>query len=243
MKKAIILLILSISIHLKAQDRILTIRKDTLLAKITSVDKQNVAFYLETDKDKKVTVLPITDLHKIIWRSGLEYIINKELDEKLKKDFPAKTPSNISKPIQEKANVVEATNQNKNQFDDAPEIGYRRIFGGHRVNGKIKKSKEVIEILKKYDSDAYNHFYDGQELLKQNRKFYTIGVVVNAGVLLSQIQGPMPFLLRTGGYGLQVLGIVKFYQSKRAFRDAIDVYNFKRENRLFKPQMILKAKL
>lgn len=237
MKKGFILLIMCISTQLKAQDHILTLKRDTLLAKITSIDKQKIAFFLEADKDKKVALLPITDVHKIIWRNGLEFIINKELDEKLKKDFSSKISNTVLKPKQEKSFVVEEKSQSKYQFSDAPTVGYRRFFGRHKVGGEIKKAKEVLLIFKKYDLETYNRFYDVQMDLKQYRRLIIIGGVIGLFVPILEHNNveSTATILNTVGFGIQLIGVIKFYKAKKISREVIDGYNFRRENRLLSP--------
>ncbi len=85
MKKTLFWLCLLCAIQLSAQDRILTLKQDTLKAKINSIDKQKVIYYLDADKDKKLQEIPVANLHKIIWRTRLEYIINQDFEDKHKK--------------------------------------------------------------------------------------------------------------------------------------------------------------
>ncbi len=238
MKKGFILLILCVSAQLKAQDRILTLKRDTLLAKITSIDKQKVSFFLEADKEKKIISNPITDIHKVIWRNGLEFIVNKELDEKLKKDLLSKAPSTVLKPKQEKSFVEEEKkSQSKYQFSDAPAVGYRRIFGRHKVNGKIKKAKEVLSIFKKYDLETYNRFYDVQLELKKYERLMIIGgaIVSFVPILGYNNLESTATIFNTVGFGIQLIGVVKFYKTKKISREVIDDYNLKRENRQLSP--------
>lgn len=241
MKKIIYLWFICLATQLYAQDRILTKSRDTLSTKITTLDKQKIVYYLVADKDKKVVELPLSDLHKIIWRNGLEYIVDKELEEQLKKTTPNETLVVETKSNQEK-NTLSEQKFIYTDVSAAPEIGRRRIFGGHKVNGEIKRPYEVSKILGQYDLDAYNTYDSAREARKKALLYTRLGILIPIASALLQFQGPVVLFIELGSLGLTVCGIAKHFSANKLFRRAISGYNRKREAGTLRPKMILQNK-
>jgi hypothetical protein len=185
MKKILFWLCLLCTIHLSAQDRILTLKQDTLKAKVNSIDKQKVVYYLEADADKKLQDMPVADLHKIIWRTGQEYIINQAFEDSLKKLIKDKALANSVINHQKTEQKPQLSEEKKApasllSYIKAPELCVRRwvLWRTYKVNG-TRVSKYTLErTIAKYDSETYEDFRKGHELWNNGAKLFSLSAML-----------------------------------------------------------------
>ncbi|RFS18508.1 hypothetical protein [Emticicia sp. C21] len=244
MKKTTFWLCLLCTIQLAAQDRILTLKQDTLRVKVSSVDKQKIVYYLEADKEKKLQEIPVTDLHKIIWRTGLEYIINQEIEDKHKKQSSTrpevKSVSNIE-PAEQKTKIVEKKKEAlaNTPSDEAPEITMDNNIAWiiFRVNGKKVKRQKVERILRGYDYECFQVFKKGNNLLGKGQIFMAASTVVFAFWLASSpTSGTDTIGLATLSVGS--LSSFSIWYSVRLMEEAIKEYEFRRTTYTLNPSLI-----
>jgi hypothetical protein len=240
MKHMIVLLGLCLSAKLQAQDRIITISQDTLKAKVSNIDKQKVVYYLEADKDKKLSELPISGLHKIIWRSGLEYVINQEIEAKLKKETKpapviAKQEPEQPKPIEEKKQEIKTTEPSP--IVNAPALRVRRwgLWRTYTVNDRRVSPDEMENTLYKHDLEGYENFNRGNGIRYKGRKMSRIATTTSLAALLI----PVPILAVGISLGADVVGCIgaaKYIKGRKIMRKAVLAYEKKRTTNTIKPR-------
>lgn len=152
-----------------SQDRLLLKNRDTLSVKVLSIENQKVTYQLDDKSAPKIS--EFTNLHKIIWRNGKEFIFDKDLDEKLIKE-------NIPKP---KESVVVLKKQT------APKLSYKgKIFTKFYENGEKVSKYRVKEIIQFYDKTDLPLFQEG--LNHENKAKKAGGGVLGALGILSAIR-------------------------------------------------------
>lgn len=244
MKKLTLFLCIFGALPTMAQDRILTLKRDTLIAKVSSIDKQRIIYILDGDESKKPNELSINSLHKIIWRSGLEYVINKEFDEELKKQFPIPIADKKISPLSEKQPIsiintetnISKTPQTE-EIINYPELRVRHwvLWRTYTADGKRVSPNKMEGILYKYDLETYGVFERGNALRLAGRKSYWIGSGLNIVGNLAFGYLPLLYLAsNTAGFTLQVIGIVKYYKGRRLMREAIYMYEDKKDANLIR---------
>jgi len=237
-KKITLLLVLGTLNQLKAQDRIITIKNDTLLTKITSIDRQKATYYLESDIDKKVVEVPLIDLHKIIWRSGMVYVINKELETKANSDLLQKQIA----PNRETENstissVVSASNTSKTT--EAPKLRVNRwiLWRTYTANGKMVSPDEIENILYKYDLDTYSKFSRAAGIKSKGRKVSRIALIPFVGATPVYAVFPIAGLvIQVGGLITGIVGNITTIKGKHLMRKSVLAYENKRKNNNLKPR-------
>lgn len=258
MKKILFWLCLLCTIHLSAQDRILTLKQDTLKAKVSSIDKQKIVYYLDADKDKKLQELPVADLHKVIWRTGLEYIINQEFEDKQKKKSNTQTetkPISIAKPVEEKTQTTAKSVEGKSQIiekekealiteslvDDAPKLRVRRwvLWRTYTSNGRRVGRNRMEEIMSRYDYETYQDFGKGNDKFKQGRKIFYLSKIPLFTLYIIPIYTPiLPDLLLLGTMTMEVISIVKEIKGEKLMRHAVLAYEEKRLSNKLNPKFV-----
>ncbi len=241
MKKSIFWLCLCIiSYQLNAQDRILTIGRDTLKAKVSSINNQKVIYYLESDAKKNVVELSRTSIHKIIWRSGLEYVINQELEEKLKKE--SKTSEVIeSKPKEEPKQVEESSNKAVPQATTTinyPELRVRRwiLWRTYTVNGTRVSPDEMESALYKYDLESYNDFVNGNAIRLKGKKTNWLGASLIVGSSVLYIVPVVSLATYAVGNVICIIALVKYQKGITIMRRSVRAYENRRINKQIKPR-------
>jgi hypothetical protein len=231
MKKSIFWLCLLCTIHLSAQDRILTLKQDTLKAKVNSIDKQKIIYFLEADNDKKLQELPVADVHKIIWRTGFEYIINQEFEDKQKTLFPNRPqtkPVSTTKPVEQNQKLIE---QKKEVIAntppvEAPEITMKNnlVWITFRVNGKKVKRQEVERILRVHDYECHEVFRKGSNFFGKGQIIIGVSVVVFTYWIASSSGDILQYITSFVG----MVGSSLTWNSIKIMDAAIKEYEFRR---------------
>ncbi|RFS18509.1 hypothetical protein [Emticicia sp. C21] len=248
MKKTTFWLCLLCAIELSAQDRILTLKQDTLKAKINSIDKQKVIYYLEADTDKKLQEMPVSDLHKIIWRTGLEYIINREFEDKHKKTTnkqPEIKSVPVSKPVEEKSQTIKKEKEvviiEVPAVKDAPKLRVRRwiLWRTYTSNGMRVGRNRMEEIMSRYDYETYQDFGKGNDKFKQGRKIFYLSKIPLFSLYIIPIYTPiLPDLLLLGAMTMEVISIVKEIKGEKLMRHAVLAYEEKRLANKLNPKFV-----
>lgn len=244
MKKTIFWLCIS---HLSAQDRILTLKQDTLKVKVSSIDKQKIVYYLEADKDKKLQEVPVANLHKIIWRTGLEYIINQDFEDKHKKSptiQPETKPAAIAKPVEEKPQTIEKEKEVviiEAPVNDAPKLRVRRwvLWRTYTANGRRVGRNRMEEIMSRYDYETYQDFGKGNDKFKQGRKIFYLSKIPLFTLYIIPLYTPiLPDLLLLGTMTMEVISIVKEIKGEKLMRHAVLAYEEKRLANKLRPKFV-----
>lgn len=231
---------LTIATKTAAQDRIIIAQKDTLLAKVLSISNQQVSYYLEADKDKKTSELPFSSLHKIIWRNGMEYVINKELDDKLKKNLPAKSlekpQAKTSTNAQPRASVSQDISNVEQKVKNAPQLRIRQwiFWQTYVVNNTRVSSDELARTLYQYDLTNYNKYTNGEGIQYRGRKIGRIALATFAGGGLLYAAPALGVLVQLGSIGVGISGNIKSMKGLVIKRQAVADYEYKRVNYLLK---------
>ncbi len=161
-----------------SQDKILSKSGDTLRVYVKGMDTQMVSYTMDKDSKTGVKEISKQELHKIIWRSGKEYVLDAEFDKKVSVANP-QSESTINKAItkedidknpalsKEKATVLKAPVPTPVQesLPPAPHLArkYRFFYIAYKVDGKRVKPKEFIKVVEKYDTDSYQEISVGYE--------------------------------------------------------------------------------
>jgi hypothetical protein len=235
-KDLIFSLCLLFSWQLSAQDRILTLKQDTLKAKVSSIDKQKITFYPETDKEKKLFELPLTDLHKIIWRNSHEYIINQRFEDSLKKlkSLKIETPVVSGMPVNgEKPRLSEEKN---NQLQTkTPELKVRRwiVWRAYKIDGKRVSKYTMERTIAKYDSEALQEFKKGNDTWERGAKILGLSAIpfaVRFATKTIDVKSPLALVITIG---LDVVALGHFFVGNKMMYQAVMDYEGKRiANRL-----------
>lgn len=236
LKKTTLLLVLSILNQLKAQDRIITIKSDTLLAKITSIDKQKVVYYLESDIDKKTVEMPLINLHKVIWRSGMVYVINEELEAKTSNTISEK-PIPVNKEV-ENSNVPTVVS-NAYTITEVPKlrVNWWVLWRTYTVNGKMVSPDEVEKVLYKYDLDTHAKFSNAAGIKRKGRKMSRIALIPFFVAIPVYAVFPIAGLvLQVGGIVTGIVGNIITINGKGLMRKSVLAYENKRTNNNLKPR-------
>jgi hypothetical protein len=167
-----------------AQDQILNKGGDTLIVKVTALEKEKVTYYLFDDATKKQQEVSTTQLHKIIWRNGKEFIVDKEFDAKLPKtelklnQQKANGPNNLLKNETIRPLKEEITIENKSKIIP-PELRIRDwlFWQTYLSNGKRVGAGGMESILLSNDYESYSLFTDGTEVKTKARRNELIGFI------------------------------------------------------------------
>lgn len=243
MKKILFWLCLLCTIQLSAQDHILTLKQDTLKVKVNSIDKQKIVYYLNSDTDKKLQEMPVADLHKIIWRTGQEYIINQVFEDSLKKlgnDKVINNPIAEAQKVESKPQIseVEEAIAHTQPSAPAPEICQTKLIFWriYCMNG-VKVDKNAIrDTLAKYDFETYQKFKRGHEKWRLGSHLLplaTVATAVSVPMAIRQSGLGKSHVLFAIVLGVDIATVTQLVSGVRIMRAAIAEYETKRRtNRL-----------
>jgi hypothetical protein len=205
-----------------AQDQILNKLGDTLIVKVTALEKEKVAYYLLNDTTKKQQEVLTAQLYKIIWRNGKEFIIDKEFDAKLPKSEVKLIKQKASGPNNSLKNETIGPLKAENTIENKPKIIPPELrirdwlfWQSYLSNGKRVGAGGMESILLSNDYESYSLFTDGTELKTKARKNELIGFIP----------------------GMKIIGVVGNFQSMKALKlrkKAIRLYEEKRKSNTLK---------
>jgi hypothetical protein len=210
---------------LLAQDQILNKLGDTLMVKVTALEKENVAYYLLNDDTKKQQEVSKAMLHKIIWRNGKEFIIDKEFDAKQPKTEVKLTNQKASGPTNSLKNETIRPLKEENTIENKPKIIPPELrirdwlfWQSYLSNGKRVVAGGMESILLSNDYESYSLFTDGTAVKTKARKNELIGFIP----------------------GLKIIGVVGNIQSMGGIimrKKAIRLYEQKRKSNTLKTNL------
>lgn len=242
MKSTAFFLCLLLSAQLAAQDHILLLRGDTLLVKVTTLGKENISYYLISDTDKKVSEVRLSEVHKIIWRNGLSFIINQEFEEKLKKenavvkagktDFePKPTAANLPNTI--------ALKTEPDKVIVYPELQMHRwlLWRTYTADGERLKRGEMAILLKKYDSIAATRFRRGNDEFKDGIKVKYLSYPPLVATLF--FPQPLSTVFLLGGTAVNILSGMQIKNGNREMHEALLTYEQRRITNTIRPPLSL----
>lgn len=232
-----------------SQDRILTKKGDTLSVFVKNIEALKV-FYVKTNTPVSETFeISKSYLHKIIWRTGKEYIIDHEYEklaissalkkqnlgpssnQKAAKDFLSKDA------LRTKQNIL-FPEIKIDTLPPAPILkrGYRFFYYVYKVNGQRVKAKEMDAVMSKYDKQSHFIFSDGLYDVKTHRRNFWIGTAARlASIPLVYVS---PELQSGVSFGFGIYNFVqelKVWKGRKAMKNAIKLYNNKRRTNSLKP--------
>jgi hypothetical protein len=217
MNNYIIILFLLVAKITIAQDRILVKQGDTLSVKITSLEKEKVIYFLINDVEKKSSEIPNTSLHKIIWRNGKEFMIDKEYDAKL----PKSEAKVVSKKMADTPKLQEEVRKTENKSKIVPselKINDWFFWKTYLSNGKRIGSDNMETLLLSLDYESYSMYSDGSEVKTYSKEKRYIGMIP----------------------GLRIIGLIgniQYMKGEKIQKRAIRLYEQKRKANTLKSNL------
>ena len=232
-----------------SQDRILTKKGDTLSVFVKNIEALKVFYVKKNTQASETFEISKSSLHKIIWRTGKEYIIDLEyenlalLSTLKNQNLGTSSSQKASKDVLSKD--VLATKQNilfpEIKIDTLPPApilnrGYMFFYYVYKVNGQRVKAKKMEEVMWKYEKQSHFLFSDGLYGVKTHRRNFWIGTAARlASIPLVYVS---PELQSGVSFGLSIYNFVqelKVWKSRKAMKNAIQLYNNKRRSNSLKP--------
>lgn len=242
---------LLVGLRLSAQDRILTLAGDTLVAKITAVDKSKVTYQLAASTDKAVMEIPLSSLHKILWRSGMAYIINQGQEDRLQKANPNTVVQASPKPAPQPQVVPPLaatpklqTAANAPTSTPHPELRVRRwvLWRTYTVNGTRVKRDRMERTLAEHDWESGQVFQRGNALRSNGSRMSWLSTATAMGVSLLPIP-ILPPLILLGATTTNTVGNIKVIKGRHIMRKAVVAYENKRKSGSIKPRFAQNTKI
>lgn len=250
MNKTFTIAFMFLAVRLSAQDRILTLAGDTLVVKVTAVDKSKVTYQLAASTDKAVVEIPLSSLHKILWRSGMAYIINQGQEDRLQKANPntvvqappkpapqpqAVPPLAATPPLQTAASAPISTPH--------PELRVRRwvLWRTYTVNGTRVKREQMERTLADHDWESAQVFQRGNALRSNGIRMSWLSTATAMGVSLLPIP-ILPPLIVLGATTTNTVGNIKVIKGRHIMRKAVVAYENKRKTGTIKPRFAQNTK-
>lgn len=232
-----------------SQDRILTKKGDTLSVFVKKIEVLKV-FYVKTNTQASETFeISKSSLHKIIWRTGKEYIIDPEFEKKALLNQERLGEAKINLGIGNKDVLNSQSQTTKKGAIILPQIvvdtlppapvlnrNFMLFYIEYKIDGKRVKREEFSEVLNTYDPSNYILFEEGLAMVKSSVTKRLASWVLRLGSIpLAKIT---PSLFVWGNYGLLTFSIIqqtKTWKGRKRIKESLNNYNYKRKSNFLRP--------
>ncbi len=236
-----------------SQDRILTKKGDTLSVFVKNIEKQKVTYTFNKDLQAVIQEVSFESLHKIIWRTGKEYIIDSEFEKNaLLKNQRRLGESKLQQGMANKDLVNSESRQTRNTKKESvvlPQIivdtlppapvlkrNFMLFYNEYKIDSKRVKREEFSEVLKAYDPANYILFEEGLALVKSSVTKRLVSWVLRLGSI--PLAKTTPSLFVWGNYGLLTFSFIqqtKTWKGRKRIKESLNNYNYKRKLNFLRP--------
>jgi hypothetical protein len=226
---------------------------------IKNIEKQKVIYIVNKDSPAAQKEIAFENLHKIVWRTGKEYVIDNDFDLKAQNPKPEEQLNISKEQIKGSLKTISSESSIKTEKIKSEQIVYPLIekdtlptapslirkewllYYVYKVNGKRVKAQQLIDVVaRKYDSECYRMISSGYQVQKNHYRNQVIGASLGLIALpFSLLSQELGSLIGLPAFIYTAIEGQKSWNGSKEVKEGIKLYEAKRLSKKLKPPLTI----